>query len=236
MRGDTLTLECQPASELSGDSVSDEDFSWTAEREGMLGYSNVIVEGETITIRDVRVENTGEYKCFKVFDSDSSDLRKGVPLRALTLSVLALPQFHIIFLPAYDTERECRYKDLLTVNSGLAAEMEAAACAQQKLCTIRVDEPSCLKSREGSFSLLRVIGVMSTVQHWGSGVIRCSAQCRRDLHCSLAYLCASAIPPLKEVDLIVAGAGHNRTVPAISAGGRKWIVTHTLKRKGVYFY
>ncbi|XP_049882466.1 uncharacterized protein LOC126378316 [Pectinophora gossypiella] len=215
MLGDSVTLDCvPPLSHIR--QRADPEVEWSTDRIGMMKYDNVVVKGSSVVLRKVETRNVGNYTCS----------HERYIYRVVQLTVLALPQFRVVFIPMYSSESGCTYDDLRALQQlGQVMSEEGWVCGHD---TARIDEPICLEDKDDASIHLRATAILTVCP---PPEVRCSAQCRRDLQCALALLCASNAPALSSVKVLLSRNGLNMTLTPSMKADRKMIVTHTLRKK-----
>ncbi|XP_045764391.1 uncharacterized protein LOC123866757 [Maniola jurtina] len=213
--GDPVTLDCHQPGNRPNYSVS--DYIWNTERDEMLDHENIVVDGSKVFIRDVAAKNFGTYVCSK----------GNAVIRSLKVTIISIPSFNIVFTPVYRTDSACTYKELKAVQM-LNSEISRECCG--KYCSVRIDEPICLKDREDESSYLRPIVVISLN---AIPNISCSCECKRNLQCSITRLLVSNMPSLAFVKVLIIfdSMSTNKTLTPLHGSKRRSFVTHTLRRK-----
>lgn len=65
MKFDTIVIDCSRRKHRRKPIVKEQIF-WKTDRNMMLKYDNVVVDGPTVTIKNLQSRNTGNYSCTMV--------------------------------------------------------------------------------------------------------------------------------------------------------------------------
>ncbi|KAJ2938395.1 hypothetical protein O0L34_g13320 [Tuta absoluta] len=215
MIGDNISLDCLHGSRRY--QKTEEPFTWETDRSGMLAEPSVVVDGSIVVVKKVEAKHAGNYTC-----------SQNGKTRTVRLTVVTVPQLHVVFIPMYTSRQGCTYEDLRAMKQ-LGPLMSKETCENPKNCnTIQIDEPICMEDRDDASVHLRATAILTSCHH---PVVKCSAQCRRDLQCAFALLCASNAPVLHGVKVVIERQAYNKTMLPSYGANRRLIVTHTLRKK-----
>ncbi|XP_026316434.1 uncharacterized protein LOC113227678 [Hyposmocoma kahamanoa] len=216
MKYDTVIIDCNHRTQ-SRSPIFDKQIIWKTDRNMMLKYDNVVVDGPTVTIQNLQSRNTGNYSC-----SMGPSIHKIV-----TLSIITLPVFDVIFIPMYTSNNSCTYDDLKALQH-LGPLMSRQACLCREHNSVAIDETFCLQDKWDDTTQLRATAIQTSCV---IPDVRCSPKCRRDLQSSFALLCAANAPALASVPVLISRNGGNVSLTPSTRNPRSLIVTHTLRKK-----
>ncbi|CAF4776450.1 unnamed protein product [Pieris macdunnoughi] len=208
MTGDSIVLDCYP----SGCKQEEKHHFWIA-GDKLNNLANLT----RLNIKNIRKEDSGVYVCY---NNDNMIVRR------VKVSVMDVPKFNVVFATVYETSTSCTYNDLRAIQK-IGELMSQIICGN--FCSIRIDEPVCMKDRKDESYLLRTLTVI--FPQYPS--INCSIECQRNFRSSMSVLYAKNAPILASIPVMI--MYHGGSLPeevktwTPSMQEHKAFVSHTLR-------
>ncbi|XP_045513395.1 uncharacterized protein LOC123707413 [Pieris brassicae] len=178
MTGDSVVLDCYPP----GCKQEGKNHFWIAD-----DNLNILANLTRLNMKNIRKADSGVYVCF---NNDNMIVRR------VKVSVMDVPKFNVVFATVYETSTSCTYNDLRAIQK-IGELMSLITCGN--FCSIRIDEPVCLKDRKDESYLLRTLTVI--LPQYPS--INCSIECQRNFRSSMSVLYAKNAPILASIPVAI---------------------------------
>ncbi|XP_037296070.1 uncharacterized protein LOC119189712 isoform X1 [Manduca sexta] len=221
LAGDKVNISCFDDSKQTINDRPPVKYAWKAERDCMLDYNNVVVDGDVINIVGVQAKNNGYYICKS----------SGIMKRDVKLAVLTLPNLVLLSTLLYRKETECTHDDLKRLEL-LGPEISKEVFQRQSY--VKIDSPVCLEDKTDGKIKIRALASVDCRRP----AVDCSVSCRRDLQTVFASMCAENVPALATIGVMLLRDGVNYTWRP-SKYHKRSVITRSLRgrivRHNVYF-